>query len=72
LAKDRLRKIALIGATGYEYGSPEARVESFPWDRLKKFRNLADYDFVNLNLPGMRTDMTTPAHQHHGRDAVGA
>ena len=72
MAEDRLEKIALIGATNYEYSLPEARVESFPWDRLETFRNLADYDFVNLNLPGMRTVMTTPAHQHHGRNVIGA
>jgi hypothetical protein len=48
--EDRPRKIALIGATGYEYGSPEARVECFTWDRLKKADNLADYDVLVLNL----------------------
>lgn len=41
LTEDRLEKIALIGATNYEYSSPKARVESFPWDRLETFRNLA-------------------------------
>jgi len=72
LAKDRPKKIALIGATGCEYGSSEARGKSFAWDRLKKFRNLADYNLVNLNLPGVGTDITRPAYQHHGRDAIGA
>lgn len=50
MAEDRPKKIALIGATGYKYASPEARVESFSWDRLKKVANLADYDIVVLNL----------------------
>lgn len=50
MARDRPKKVALIGATGYEYRSPEARVESFPWDKLKKDTNLADYDVVILNL----------------------
>lgn len=72
MAEDRPRKIALVRVTGYEYGPPEARVERFPWDMLKKFRNLADYDFDNLNLPYMLTDTTTPAHQLHGRDVIGA
>ncbi len=47
---DRTTKIALIGATGYEYSSPEARIDCFPWDRLKKVANLADYDVVILDL----------------------
>jgi len=50
LAKYRPKKIALIGATGYEYRSPEAWVQSFLWDKLKKDTNLADYDVVILNL----------------------
>jgi hypothetical protein len=50
LAKNRPKKIALVGATGYEYSSPEERVNCFSWDRLKKVTNLADYDFVILNL----------------------
>lgn len=47
---ERTTKIALIGATGYEYESPEARVDCFSWDRLKKIANLADYDVVILDL----------------------
>lgn len=50
MAEDRPRKIAVVGATGYEYSSQEARVECFPWNRLKKLANLADYDIVVLNL----------------------
>lgn len=50
MAEDRQKKIALIGKKGYEYSSPEARVECFPWDRLKKVPNLADYDVVILDL----------------------
>ena len=50
MAEGRPKKIALIGTTGYDYGSPEARVECFPWNRLKKVSNLADYDVVILNL----------------------
>jgi hypothetical protein len=72
VVEDRLRKIALVGTTGYGYGSTEVRVEHFSWDRLKKFRNLADYYFDNLNLPDVRTDMTKLTHQHHGRDVIGA
>src|SRR5215208_5498606 len=36
MAEDRPKKLAFIGATGYEYSSPEARIECFPWDRLGK------------------------------------
>jgi hypothetical protein len=50
LAEYRQKKIALIGATGYEYSSTEAQVECFTWDRLKKAANLADYDVVILHL----------------------
>ena len=50
MAEDRPKKIALIGATGYGYASPEARVECFAWDRLTKAGNLANYDVLVLNL----------------------
>jgi hypothetical protein len=50
LAQNRPKKIALIGATGFEYGSPEARIDCFPWNRLRKVTNLADYDVVILDL----------------------
>ena len=50
MAEYRQKKIALIGATGYEYSSTEAQVECFTWDRLKKVANLADYDVVILDL----------------------
>lgn len=55
MAQDRPKKVALIGATGYQYGSSEARVECFPWDRLKKAGNLADYDVLILNLLSVET-----------------
>jgi hypothetical protein len=50
LAGDRPKKIALIGATGYEYASPDVRVECIAWNRLKKATNLADYDVVIIDL----------------------
>lgn len=50
VAEERPKKIALIGASGHEYASPEARIECFAWDRLKKAANLADYDVLILNL----------------------
>ena len=70
MVEDRLRKITLVGTTGYGYS--EVRFEHFPWDRFKKYRNLAHYDLDNLNLPDMRTDMTKRTHQHHGCDVIGA
>lgn len=39
----------MVGANGYTYASDEVRVECYPWDRLKKVPNLADYDIVILN-----------------------
>jgi hypothetical protein len=50
LTEERQKKIAVIGATGSRYESPEVRVEWFPWNRLKKASNLADYDIVVINL----------------------
>lgn len=46
----RQRRIALIGASGYEHGSEAAKVECFGWDRLRKVKNLADYDMLILDL----------------------
>jgi hypothetical protein len=50
LAQSRPKKIALIGATGYEYDSPEARIDCFLWNSLRKVTNLADYEVVILDL----------------------
>jgi hypothetical protein len=50
LTEKRQRKIAVIGATGSRYELPEVRVEWFPWNRLKKATNLADYDVVVIDL----------------------
>jgi hypothetical protein len=50
VAEERQHKIAVIGATEPRYESREVRVECFPWNRLKKLTNLADYDVVILDL----------------------
>lgn len=50
MTEERQRKIAVIGATGSRYESPEVRVEWFPWHMLKKATNLADYDVVVIDL----------------------
>jgi hypothetical protein len=50
LGADRPTKIAVIGATGFDHSSPEARVECFSWNRIRKVSNLADYDTVVLDL----------------------
>jgi hypothetical protein len=44
------RKIVVLGATGSRYESPEVRVEWFPWNKVKKVPNLADYDEVVIDL----------------------
>lgn len=54
LVEERPKKIALIGAADYNYVSPEARVECFAWDWLKKVTNLADYDAVVIDLLSLR------------------
>jgi hypothetical protein len=54
LTEERQIKIAVIGATEPTYQSPEVRVECFPWNRLKKVANLADYDVVILDLLSLR------------------
>jgi hypothetical protein len=38
------RKIALLGARGFEQTTDEARVDSFSWDRIESISNLRDYD----------------------------
>jgi hypothetical protein len=50
LTKERQTKIAVTGAPEPRYESSEVRVECFPWNRLKKITNIADYDAVVLNL----------------------
>ena len=48
MAQDRQKKVALLGATGYQFGSSKARVECFNWERLKKAGNLADFDMSRV------------------------
>lgn len=62
----------MVELAGYEYGSSEARVERFPWGRLKELGSLAVYDFTNFDLAHMPADVVTLPHQHHGRDVAGA
>jgi hypothetical protein len=57
VTQERQTKIAVIGTAGPRYESGEARVEWFPWNRLKNLKNLADYDNVILDLLSM-TDQT--------------
>lgn len=47
---ERMEKIALIGAQGYDRKSEYQRVDCFPWDKLNKIINIRDYDIVLLNL----------------------
>jgi hypothetical protein len=57
VTQERQTKLAVIGAAGPRHESGEARVEWFPWNRLKNLKNLADYDIVILDLLSM-TDQT--------------
>jgi hypothetical protein len=46
----RQKKIAIIGARGYNSHSAEVRVVSYAWDRLDEVANLKDFDTVVLDL----------------------
>ena len=54
MTEERKIKIAVIGATEPTYQSSEVRVACFPWNRLKKVANLADYDVVILDLLSLK------------------
>ncbi len=49
-AQGRPSRIAVVGASGFEHDSEAAVVRCFRWDRLRKVRNLADYDVLVLDL----------------------
>ena len=46
MTEGRRRKIAVIGAAEPKYDSREVRVACFPWNKLKRLANFADYDAV--------------------------
>jgi hypothetical protein len=46
----RQKKIAIIGSAEPRYDSREVRVACFPWNKLKRLTNLADYDIVIFDL----------------------
>lgn len=46
----RQLRVAILGAAGYEHESDAAKVECFAWDRLRKVKNLADYDVLIVDL----------------------
>lgn len=50
MTEERQRKIAIIGTSGYDYNTPEVRVDCFTWNRVSKVKNLADYDEVVIDL----------------------
>ena len=52
-AERQQRRIAVVGASGYDHVSDAAKVECFPWARLRKVKNLADYDVLILDLPSL-------------------
>jgi hypothetical protein len=54
LTEERQKKIGVIGAAEPRYESQEVQVECFPWNRLKKVANLADYDVVILDLLSLK------------------
>lgn len=47
---DRMEKIALIGALGYQRQSADLQLDCFPWDKVADIGNLRDYDVVLLDL----------------------
>jgi hypothetical protein len=50
----RQRKIALIGAKGYNARTAEVRVSSYAWDSLDDVPNLRDFDTLLLDLLSVR------------------
>lgn len=65
MAEGRQKKIALIGATGYEYNSEQGKIECFSWDKLRKAKNLADYDTVILNVLSLKDREQLDAEGFH-------
>jgi len=47
---DRTKKIALIGAQGYQRQSADLQLDCFPWHKVSDIPNLRDYDVVLLDL----------------------
>ena len=46
----RPRKIALLGAQGYDFQSADTKVICFSWDNLRDITNLRDFDTVILTV----------------------
>jgi hypothetical protein len=46
----RTRKLAVIGADGYQKNYEDLRVDCFPWHKISNIKNLRDYDTIVISL----------------------
>lgn len=54
----RVKKIAIIGAIGFDRSNNDVRVECWAWDRISRIGNLADYDILIISMPPQETAAT--------------
>lgn len=54
----RKRKVALIGAKGFQRTTDEVHLDCFLWTQIGKIHNIRDYDTVILDLLSIETDET--------------
>ena len=59
----RTRKIALLGAKGYEQKTETELIDCFLWKDLSKIRNVRDYDDLILDLLPIKDKMTEKINQ---------
>jgi len=52
----RIRKVALIGAKGYEHSADGLRVDCFTWSKLNKINNIRDFDTIVVSLLGLKDE----------------
>lgn len=53
----RIRKVALIGAKGYEHTTEGLRVDCFTWPKLNKINNIRDFDIIIINLLSLKDEI---------------
>jgi hypothetical protein len=50
----RVHRVATIGADGFQRVDQTVEIECFPWSRIEKITNAADYDSLVLNLTSIK------------------
>lgn len=51
-----IRKVALIGAKGYEHATEGLRADCFTWANLHKISNIRDFDTIIINLLSLKDE----------------